>query len=85
MNLNGKKKSSFLSEQERTFYLKEIIAFFQDERSESIGFVAAGKALDFFVEKIGKDLYKRGVKDAKNIIQTKLEDLEVDLNFLSEK
>ncbi len=52
MTQKRKQKLDFISEDKRKAYLKEIIAFFQDERNEEIGFVAAEQVLGFFLRTI---------------------------------
>ena len=78
-------KLDFVSEEKKTTYLKEIIAFFQDERNEEIGFVAAEAVLDFFLQTIGEDIYKKAIKDVKKLLKERIEDLDIELDLLLEK
>lgn len=80
-----KQKLEFVSEEKRMSYLKEIIAFFHDERNEEIGFVAAEKLFDFFMQTIGDDIYKKAIRDTKKLLRERLEDLDYELDSLSEK
>lgn len=78
-----KNKFDFESEELKTKYLKEIIGFFQGERNEEIGFVAAEKVLDFFLQTMGEEIYKKTIKDCKKLLKERFEDLEVELDILS--
>jgi uncharacterized protein (DUF2164 family) len=74
-----------LSDERRRKCIKDIIAFFQDERDTEIGVIAAEEVLDFFLETLAEDIYNKGVEDAKNVFKQKLEDLEIDLDMLLNK
>lgn len=80
--MKPKRKIDFESEEKRKAMLDEIISFFQKERDEEIGVVAAGQVLDFFLEKLGKEIYKKAMKDAKNLLRQKFEDLDIELDSL---
>lgn len=67
----------------REKYIQDIISFFQDERGEEIGVIAAGNILDFVLELVGDEIYNRAITDAKKIIKEKLLDVEVELDFLT--
>lgn len=85
MKQKRKRKFDFESEEKRIAFLKEIIAFFLDERGEEIGFVAAEKVLDFFIETLAEDIYKKAIVDTKLLLKEKIGDLEVELDLLSAK
>ena len=73
--------SLFTKERKQTL-LKEIITFFKTERDFEIGVLAAEDILEFFTEAIGKDLYNKGINDAKISIKDCMGNLEVDLDLL---
>jgi uncharacterized protein (DUF2164 family) len=85
MTKSKKNKFDFVSEEERSKYIKEIIGFFQDERNEEIGFIAAEKVLDFFVGTMGDEIYKKAIGDASKLLKERIDDLEVELDILSIK
>lgn len=80
-----KKEFDYLSEEKRKQAIKEVIAFFQDERNEEIGIIAAEEALDFFLQTIGEEIYKKAIEDVKRIAKEHLEDLEIELDILGRK
>lgn len=85
MNQKKKNRFDFESEEKRQKYLKEIIGFFQTERNEEIGVIAAEQVLDFFLETMGEEIYKKALQDAKKLLRERFEDLEVELDILSPK
>lgn len=64
-------------------YIQKIIGFFRDVRAEEIGVIAAEEILDFCLETIGDDLYKKAVADCKKIVKTKVEDIEFELDSIT--
>ncbi|MBI2473457.1 DUF2164 family protein [Candidatus Uhrbacteria bacterium] len=80
-----KNKFDFESEEQKIKCLNHVIGFFQDERSEKIGLVAAEKIFEFFLEMIGEEIYKKALKDCKKLLKEKFDDLEVELDLLLPK
>lgn len=64
-----------LSKEEEKFALEEIVHFFDKERDEEIGNLAAAMLLEFFVEKIGPSVYNQAIADAQKYMTSKAEDL----------
>ncbi len=77
---NGKR----LSEEERRILKDELIQFFENERDEKIGVIAAEELLNFFLRSAGNMLYNKGVNDAKKVIETRTEEIRFDLVDLLE-
>lgn len=59
--------------------LKEYVYY---ERSEEIGDLAAENMLDFILKEIGPYFYNQGVKDAKEMVNQKMVNLEEDMESL---
>ncbi|WP_353892945.1 DUF2164 domain-containing protein [Proteinivorax hydrogeniformans] len=55
--------------------IEEIKYYFQKERDEELGDLAAGLILDFFIEKIGPEIYNQGVYDSYQLMTDRVEDL----------
>lgn len=72
----------FKTEEAKQKYLHEIIGFFQDERGEEIGLLAAEQILDFFIDTLGTEMYKKAIGDSKKLLNERLNDLEVELELL---
>ncbi len=66
------------SNEEKKRILEEIIYFFQEEREEEIGFLAAEKVYDFFMEELGKKIYNKALDDAKAWFGRNMDNLESD-------
>lgn len=78
----SKEPLDLLGKERRQTLIKEIITYFKVEREEEIGVIAAEEVLDFFMEGLGKDLYNKGLKDAKALVKNSMENMEVDLDLL---
>ena len=76
-------KINFRDDAEKQKYLKEIIAYFQDQRGEEIGVIAAEDILDFFLEEFGEEIYRKAVKDCQKILKEKTSDIDVELQILA--
>ncbi len=71
-----------LTDEKRKEVIKEIISFFQTERDEEIGVVAAGNVLDFFLQETVKDIYNKAIEDSKKLLKKRFDDLDLDLDLL---
>lgn len=80
-----KRKWDLLTKAKRSSSIQEIVDFFNRERDEKIGVIAAEDILDFFLQNVGEEIYYRGVEDSKELLKKRFEDLEVDLNLLLKK
>ena len=79
---NTSKPWDRLSDEQRRNAIDQIIHFFDQERDEQIGVIAAEQLLSFFLETMGSDVYNRGVQDARRVFEQRLEDLNYDLDDL---
>ncbi len=78
------KKNKFdLTPEAREKYINEIIGFFQTVRGEKIGIISAGEILDFILDLVGPEIYKKGATDAKKLLKQKLLDLEIEIDSLT--
>lgn len=71
-----------LSKEKKRKCIKEIIAFFLDERGEEIGIVAAEQIFDAVMGSTFADVYNKGVVDAQKIVEEKQADMNIDLDLL---
>lgn len=77
-------KGKQLTEEQRRSAINDIIYFFEKERDEKIGVIAAEQILSFFLEGIGSVLYNKGVFDARKAIENRMDELNYDLDDLME-
>ncbi len=71
-----------MSDEERKLVKEEMILFFENERDEKIGIIAAEEILNFFLESVGSKLYNKGIDDAKKALENRYEELKFDLDDL---
>ncbi len=71
-----------LSDEEKNLAKEELILFFEKERDEKIGIIAAEEIINFFLQSVGSKLYNKGVSDAKKVLKTRIEELNYDLDDL---
>lgn len=79
------KEWDFMSHEKRDSLVRQIITYFSQERGEEIGMLAAEDILDFFLEALYKDIYNKGVENAKILIKQNFENLDIDLDLLLNK
>ena len=79
-----RRKGDKLTDEQRKKALDDIIYFFDSERDEQIGHIAAEQVLNFFQETIGTTIYNRGITDAKQALQSRVDELNYDLDDLME-
>lgn len=75
-------RSKLLSKDKQELFSRELITFIEDEMEEKIGIITAQDFLDFFLEKVGNEIYNKGLEDSKIFFQKKLEDFEFELEEL---
>lgn len=73
-----------LTDEEKNLAKEELILFFENERDEKIGIIAAEEIINFFLQSVGSKLYNKGVTDAKKTIENRIEELNFDLDDLIE-
>lgn len=73
-----------LTDEEKSSAKEELILFFENERDEKIGVIAAEKIINFFLQSVGGKLYNKGVNDAKKAMENRIEELKFDLDDLIE-
>ena len=68
-----------LSKQARADAITSIQRYFQENMPDSIGNMAAGLLLNYFVEEVGPAIYTQAITDAQARIQQRMADLEGEL------
>jgi uncharacterized protein (DUF2164 family) len=69
-----------LSKEQRAEALRSIERYFREEREESIGNIAAGALLGYFLEEIGPLVYNRAVADVQERLQRQVSDLDIEIH-----
>ncbi len=60
--------------------LNDIIARMAEEDDTEIGTIAAQEIMDIVAEHLGPQIHNRAIDDTKRLLQTKMADLEIDLD-----
>jgi uncharacterized protein (DUF2164 family) len=68
-----------LSDENRDEAIASLQMYFLEERQEEMGNIAAGALLEFILTEIGPSIYNRGVRDARDRLQIRLMDVDVEL------
>jgi uncharacterized protein (DUF2164 family) len=76
-----KRAWDYLDDEQRKKAVDEIVAFFESEREEKIGIIAAEEVLDMFLRSTGKEVYNKALEDAKEFLRKKAEDIEIDIDI----
>ena len=71
-----------LSNEELNILKEELIIFFNKERGEKIGIIAAEEILNHFLKSAGSKIYNKGVYDAKKALESRYKELQFDLDDL---
>ncbi len=69
-----RKKALKLDDQRKKRMIEDIRVFFDEERGEDIGDLAAMLVLDFFMDNLGAEVYNQGVRDALRYMSERIED-----------
>lgn len=68
-----------LPKEQKDAIVRRLQAFFEEERSESIGSLAAEQILDFMLKEIGPYVYNKAISDVRIMMDQKLTQIEDDL------
>lgn len=71
-----------ISKTEKLKMIERTQLFFNKERDEKLGVIAAEEILDFFVEELSKTFYNKGLDDAKSWLEKRFEELNVDYDTI---
>lgn len=77
-----KRKWDRISETKRKSCVLEIVKFFEDERDEKIGMIAAEMILDLVLQSTSNEIYNKGIQDVKKELEKRFEDIKLDLELL---
>lgn len=69
-----RKKPLKFDDETKKRMIEQIKIFFEEERGEDLGELAAMLVLDFFMEDIGIEAYNQGVRDALRYMSERVED-----------
>ncbi|GMA49272.1 hypothetical protein GCM10025857_06290 [Alicyclobacillus contaminans] len=64
--------------------IDNIRTYFEVERSESIGELAASNLLDFMMEQLGPIIYNQAIRDARAVVLQQMERMDEELDVLEQ-
>lgn len=64
--------------------IDEVIARIEDIGDAAPGVIAAQDIIDIVTENLAPEIYNKGIRDAKKLIKSKFEDIEVDIDSLEQ-
>lgn len=62
--------------------VEEIQDFFEVERDEKIGIIAAEELLEFFLDTVGKEVYNKALDDARLWMEKRVDEVRIDYDIL---
>ncbi|MFG6116538.1 DUF2164 domain-containing protein [Halobacillus sp. MO56] len=68
-----------MKKEDREQVVASIQEYFELERGEQLGSIAAEQLLDFFMKELGPFMYNQGIRDAKGLVEEKVMNLEEDI------
>ncbi|MNP75296.1 hypothetical protein D3C76_1723360 [compost metagenome] len=71
-----------LPKEQKAEIIRSVQAYFEDERSESIGELAADQLIDFMMHELGPFIYNKAVDDSRKLNKEKMLQLEDELYVL---
>ncbi len=69
-----------LSKEARAQAIASIERYFQDERDERLGNIAAGALLGFFLQEIGPSIYNQAVAEVQERLQRRVSELDIEVH-----
>ena len=85
MKQPSESKLNLLSEEKKREVVGAIIAYYQRERGEEIGVIAAEEILELVLELVGSEIFNKGVNEATKLIQERLAGVWLDVEAIVKK
>lgn len=76
------KQWDMLSQEQKTICIEALIAFFEQERDEKIGVIAAEEILDCILKEITVPIYNNAIATVKELVTKNNEDLQTDIDLM---
>ncbi|WP_019914948.1 DUF2164 domain-containing protein [Paenibacillus sp. HW567] len=74
-----------LPKEQRDIITENIRAYFEEERGEEIGHLAADNLLEFFLKELGPAIYNGALSDCRTLVEQRMQSLEEDIYALEWK
>jgi uncharacterized protein (DUF2164 family) len=73
-----------LSREHKALLVNKIQSYFETERSETIGELAAGNLLDFMIQQLGPIVYNQAIRDVLTVVMQQMERVEEEIHALEQ-
>ncbi|MBW7473890.1 DUF2164 domain-containing protein [Paenibacillus oenotherae] len=73
-----------LPKEEKDAIINSVQAYFEEERSETIGALAAEQLIDFMIQELGPYVYNKAIADSRQLITEKTAQIEDELYSLEQ-
>jgi uncharacterized protein (DUF2164 family) len=74
-----------LPKEQRDQMIRLIQQYFEEDRGETIGDLAADSLLDFFMTRLGPYVYNQALSDCRSLVGQRMVSLEEDIYALEQK
>lgn len=74
-----------LPKEAKEFIVDDIIRYFEQERGETLGSLAAEQILDFMISAVGPAVYNQAITDARALLAERMQNLDDDLYALEKR
>lgn len=78
------RKFDDLPEEAKKKCIAEVITRVEEIDGDSVGIIAAQDIIDIVVEHYGPEIYNSALRDAKKLLETKLSDIEFEIDQLEQ-
>ncbi len=73
-----------LPKEHKELLINNIQSYFETERSEDIGELAAETFLDFMIKQLGPVIYNQAINDARSVVMQQMERVEEEIYSLEQ-
>ena len=73
-----------ISREHKALLVHKMQSYFETERSEEIGELAAGNLLDFMIKQLGPIIYNQAISDARTVVMQQMERIEDEIHVLEQ-
>ncbi len=77
-----KRAWDILTDEERTQSIKELTAYYLDERGEDLDIIGANELLDTFLQYIAPHVYNKAIEDVRVTLKQQAEHIDIELGVL---
>lgn len=77
-----KRKWDVSSKEVRQKAIAEVITRIEEQTDVEVGIITAEDIIDIVLQNVGPDIYNLAIKDVKKLLQSRLSDIETEVDLL---